>query len=85
MINGSFPGYHWIYWVGPFLGALLAVGFYKMVKGLEYETVNPGQDSDREAETFRNDEEPQNAPVVRRFDGAASSKDLERSSNDEKV
>lgn len=35
-----------IYWVGPILGALLATGFYKFIKMLEYETANPGQDSD---------------------------------------
>ncbi|EME86968.1 uncharacterized protein MYCFIDRAFT_120962, partial [Pseudocercospora fijiensis CIRAD86] len=40
----SFPGYHWLYWVGPALGALVAVGFYRFVKILEYETANPGQD-----------------------------------------
>jgi hypothetical protein len=33
-----FPGYHWIYWLGPALGSLLAVGFYKVVKVLEIET-----------------------------------------------
>jgi hypothetical protein len=33
-----FPGYHWIYWLGPALGSLLAVGFYKVVKVLEVET-----------------------------------------------
>lgn len=32
--------------MGPFLGSLLAVGFYKFVKLLEYESVNPCQDSD---------------------------------------
>ncbi|KAG7007658.1 hypothetical protein G7Y79_00008g022960 [Physcia stellaris] len=42
----SFYKYHWIYWVGPILGALLATGFYKFIKILEYETANPGQDSD---------------------------------------
>ena len=35
-----------IYWVGPILGALVATGFYKFIKILEYETTNPGQDSD---------------------------------------
>jgi len=40
----TFNGYHWIYWVGPGLGAIVAVGFYKLVKMLEYETVNPGAD-----------------------------------------
>ena len=41
----SFYSYHWIYWVGPILGSLLASGFYMLVKALEYETVNPEQDS----------------------------------------
>ncbi|KAK8865956.1 hypothetical protein IAR55_001105 [Kwoniella newhampshirensis] len=35
----TFSGYHWIYWVGPALGATIAAGFYKMLKWLQYETV----------------------------------------------
>lgn len=35
----TFSGYHWIYWVGPALGAIIAAGFYKMLKWLQYETV----------------------------------------------
>ncbi|KAI1145678.1 aquaporin-like protein [Nemania diffusa] len=42
----SFPTYHWIYFIGPILGALIASGFYKFIKVLEYETANPGQDDD---------------------------------------
>jgi aquaporin related protein len=49
VVARHFYGYHWIYWVGPFLGALLASGFYKFIKMLEYETVNPGQDADQMA------------------------------------
>ncbi|KAJ9607999.1 Aquaporin-1 [Cladophialophora chaetospira] len=41
----SFHSYHWIYWVGPCLGSLLASGFYMFIKALEYETVNPEQDA----------------------------------------
>jgi aquaporin related protein len=41
----TFLGYHWIYWVGPFLGAAVAAGFYHFVKFFDYEQVNPGQDS----------------------------------------
>lgn len=33
-----FPGYHWIYWIGPLAGSALAAGFYKLVKVLEAET-----------------------------------------------
>ena len=45
VVLGSFHSYHWIYWVGPALGSLLASGFYMFIKALEYETVNPEQDS----------------------------------------
>jgi hypothetical protein len=51
----------WLYWLGPFLGSILAVGFYKFIKALEYETANPGQDfNDKEAEVFQVDEETAN-------------------------
>ncbi|KAH6658443.1 aquaporin [Truncatella angustata] len=46
VVLGSFHGYDWIYWVGPILGSLVATGFYLLVKALEYETVNPEQDTD---------------------------------------
>jgi aquaporin related protein len=46
VVTGIFPKYHWIYWIGPILGSLLASGFYVIIKALEYETVNPGQDND---------------------------------------
>ena len=42
----SFPGYHWIYWLGPVLGALLALGFFWILRALDYETCNPEQDYD---------------------------------------
>ncbi|EGP82554.1 uncharacterized protein MYCGRDRAFT_77797 [Zymoseptoria tritici IPO323] len=58
VVLGSFPGYHWIYWLGPLLGCLVAVGFYHFVKTLEYETANPGQDfNEHEADAFSFDEE----------------------------
>ncbi|PQE19269.1 hypothetical protein CJF32_00010953 [Rutstroemia sp. NJR-2017a WRK4] len=38
VVSHQFNGYHWIYWVGPFLGAILASVFYKCIKMLEYET-----------------------------------------------
>ncbi|KAF4311642.1 aquaporin rerated other eukaryote [Botryosphaeria dothidea] len=46
VVLGTFDGYHWIYWAGPFLGSLLAVVLYRLIKALEYETANPGQDFD---------------------------------------
>ena len=36
---------HWVYWLGPLLGAALASAFYKLIKKLEYETANPNQDA----------------------------------------
>ncbi|KAI6711687.1 aquaporin-2 [Diplocarpon mali] len=42
----DFKSYHWIYWAGPILGAVNAVGIYKTLKLLEYTTANPGQDDD---------------------------------------
>ena len=44
MINRNFPGYHWIYWVGPLLGSLLASGFYHLLVVVRWENCNPGQD-----------------------------------------
>lgn len=46
----SFPNYHWIYWVGPLLGSLVAVFAYRIIKALEYEAYGAtGQDSDQPA------------------------------------
>jgi aquaporin related protein len=45
-INHSFPGYFWIYWVGPGLGSLLACAFYEILSFLHWSEVNVGQDSD---------------------------------------
>lgn len=42
----GFVGVHWIFWLGPFMGAGLAFGVYSILKWLEYQTANPGQDSD---------------------------------------
>lgn len=40
----KFQGYHWIYWVGPALGALVSAGYYYFLRFLHYEFANPGQD-----------------------------------------
>lgn len=44
VVTRSFASYHWIYWVGPILGALLASVFYLLIKALEYESVNADND-----------------------------------------
>lgn len=72
VVNRLFPSYHWIYWLGPALGTLLAVGFYHFVKTLEYETANPGQDfNEHEAEQFHFDEEHARADDIVRPNAAA--------------
>jgi aquaporin rerated protein, other eukaryote len=57
VVEHYFPIYHWIYWLGPFLGSFIAAGFYKFVKVIShsnnadlkwarYEEANPGQQDD---------------------------------------
>jgi aquaporin related protein len=46
VVTHNFPTYHYIYWFGPMMGTFLAFGVYRIVKSVEYETVNPGQDFD---------------------------------------
>ncbi|KAK6391161.1 hypothetical protein LTR65_004620 [Meristemomyces frigidus] len=48
VVSGKFDSEHWIYWVGPAAGAVIAVAFYKVIKILEYEVANPGQDETSE-------------------------------------
>lgn len=67
VVLGTFNGYHWIYWVDPFLGPLVAILFCRIVKVLEYETANPGQDfDDKEAAASRHSQEAARAEDVRR-------------------
>ncbi|KAJ4337666.1 hypothetical protein N0V95_008272 [Ascochyta clinopodiicola] len=53
VVTGVFDVEHWIYWVGPGLGAIIAVVFYKFIKMLEYEVANPGQDDDDKDEMVK--------------------------------
>lgn len=46
VVNHTFPGYFWIYWLGPILGSVLACGFYRLLRLMRYHDCNPGQDSD---------------------------------------
>jgi len=68
----NFPGYHYIYWFGPLMGTLLAWGMYKIVKSVEYQTVNPGQDfDDHEAAIFDPPDNPESKEQVERPNVAA--------------
>lgn len=46
VIMRSFPNYHWIYWLGPFMGSCFSAGLHYLLKYLHYETANPGQDAE---------------------------------------
>ncbi|CAO1633497.1 unnamed protein product [Parajaminaea phylloscopi] len=48
VVSATFPSYHWIYWVGPLIGSLLAVAFYLVLKAFDYTSVVFGQDADHE-------------------------------------
>jgi hypothetical protein len=54
IVTNLYDAEHWIYWVGPGLGSVLAIGFYKFIKMLEYEMANPGQDGDEHNDPTKN-------------------------------
>ncbi|KAF7550411.1 hypothetical protein G7Z17_g5749 [Cylindrodendrum hubeiense] len=56
VVTGTFDSEHWIYWVGPFVGSLIAVVFYRFIKTLEYEMANPGADGDDSNDPTKNPE-----------------------------
>lgn len=72
VVTHEFPGYHYIYWFGPLMGTLLAWAMYKIVKSVEYQTVNPGQDfDDHEAALFHPPDDPESKEQVERPNVAA--------------
>jgi aquaporin related protein len=72
VVTRNFPSYHYIYWFGPVMGTFLAFGMYRIVKIVEYETVNPGQDfDDHEAALFKPPEDAETADQVERPNVAA--------------
>ncbi|KAF8605051.1 putative aquaporin 1 [Ceratobasidium sp. AG-I] len=40
----GFDRQHWVYWVGPFIGSLMATLFYSFLKHIKYWRLNPDQD-----------------------------------------
>lgn len=85
VVTRTFPYYHYIYWAGPLMGTLLAWGMYKIVKSVEYETVNPGQDfDDHEAALFHPPSNASNKEQVERPNPAlhAAERALRQASGD---
>lgn len=65
----GFVNYHWIYWLGPFMGSGLAFLVYTSFKWLEYQNANPGQDSDVEkASSFHIRPDERSMPPGARLD-----------------
>lgn len=66
VVTRTFDREHWIYWVGPGIGALMAVLFYKFIKMLEYEVANPGQDAEdtREAAIAAQEKRPRGTTSI---------------------
>lgn len=54
IVTNLYDAEHWIYWVGPGLGSVFAICFYKFIKMLEYEMANPGQDGDDQNDPTKN-------------------------------
>ncbi|KAG8864336.1 Aquaporin-4 [Tulasnella sp. 330] len=48
-VVSGFPKSHWVYWVGPLLGSLLATAFYTLLKQIKYWQINPDQDTQNAA------------------------------------
>ena len=67
-VIGGFHGTHWIYWLGPVLGALLACGFYKLLKYMNYEEVNGDQDKSAHDERVMNTQERSEDDEEKRID-----------------
>ncbi|KAL9056248.1 MAG: hypothetical protein Q9162_003039 [Coniocarpon cinnabarinum] len=56
VVDGDFPGYHWIYWLGPLFGSCVASAYYWFNKHMNYQEVNPGQDKNEDKETANSNE-----------------------------
>ncbi|KAN0138773.1 Aquaporin-like protein [Lactarius tabidus] len=68
-VTGFPDSSQWIYWLGPFLGALLATAFYMCLKHFQYLTLNPGQEA---TEPKLSPRDPVSA-IIRAEERAASS------------
>jgi aquaporin related protein len=65
IVTRTFPTYHWIYWVGPMAGSVIAVLLYKLIKALEYETAQDDEDEDeRQILPTSTRKDPDNSPAM---------------------
>ncbi|KAI5199308.1 hypothetical protein E4T39_06285 [Aureobasidium subglaciale] len=52
-VAGSFPRYHWVYWVAPLCGGVLSVLYFQLLKALNYNSTVLDQDADHEVGGLR--------------------------------
>lgn len=52
-VLATFQQYDWIYWIAPYSAAIVTSGFYMLLKYLQYESANIGQDSDDTKQVFK--------------------------------
>jgi len=45
-VVSGFDSSHWVYWLGPFIGSLIASALYGILKRIRYWHLNPDQDTD---------------------------------------
>ncbi|WDK17085.1 MIP family channel protein [Colletotrichum graminicola] len=53
VVARQFTEYHWIYWLGPIFGSMMACGFYLLLHNLRYHECNPGQEADGQETTSK--------------------------------
>lgn len=79
IVGNSFDGSTWIYFAGPFAGAVIAAGLYHLLKAMAFWTANPEQDDDG-LDYVRVVPSPQTSP--RTSDGDMEKRPLNRSSSE---
>ncbi|KAL8720907.1 MAG: hypothetical protein Q9225_002293 [Loekoesia sp. 1 TL-2023] len=72
-------------WIGPFLGAAIAAGYYHFAKWNRYEEANPGQDAISEHEAASAKSQPFRSPLLKRPTGDENDEHLSKKFKSEPV
>jgi aquaporin related protein len=83
VVSHKFNSYHWIYWVGPIMGAFLASAFYMFIKACKYnlpcgiDKTSVNHDSIVEYETVNLDVNDPKKALGEKFDHTAKKERLQ--------